>query len=545
MQMVATEDNLISFSCNADVTLDMIPKMRMKNYPTLVIGQVNQNLPFMYGDAVVKEHEFDILVDNPNQYYKVFGPPKMSISDTDYMIGLYASSLVKDNGELQVGIGSLGDAVIYGLILKEKENAIYKEVLERTHFLSRFKDVVQRVGSLEKFSLGLFGATEMMVDGFIELYKNGILKKKVYDNIALQRLINQKLLDPINIDEGVIEHLVGKGIISFPLSEKDFNFLKHWGIINDQESFVPNMTSLKPQQLGTELKNGQIVHAGFFLGPTSFYHFLKELPKEERKLFSTKSVRKVNHLYGHEELDRLHRKNARFINTCMMTTLSGAHVSDGLEDGRVVSGVGGQFNFVSMAQELPDGHSILTMRATRSKKGKVFSNIVFNYGHITVPRHMRDILVTEYGVAFLRGKTDEEIIIELLKVCDSRFQDDLMKKAKASGKLRAEYTLPADFKNNFPQAYQQVLKNCKAKGHFNPFPFGTDLTEVEIKVGGALKRLKAKIEAGLVSILSLLAHALLARPNSDQKKVLERLDLAQPKNLKEKVLQKLVTTELN
>ena len=67
-----------------------------------------------------------------------------------------------------------------------------------------------------------------------------------------------------------------------------------------------------------------------------------------------RSVTSINQLYGHEEIDRLHRKNARFINTCMMMTLTGAAVSDGLEDGTVISGVGGQYNFVAMAQE-PSG----------------------------------------------------------------------------------------------------------------------------------------------------------------------------------------------
>jgi acyl-CoA hydrolase len=37
----------------------------------------------------------------------------------------------------------------------------------------------------------------------------------------------------------------------------------------------------------------------------------------------------------------------------MMMTVGGAACSDGLENGKVVSGVGGQYNFVAMAHELP------------------------------------------------------------------------------------------------------------------------------------------------------------------------------------------------
>ena len=50
------------------------------------------------------------------------------------------------------------------------------------------------------------------------------------------------------------------------------------------------------------------------------------------------------------------------------------------------------------------------------------SNLFWNYGHCTIPRHLRDIVVTEYGIADLRGQTDSEVIARLLAVSDSRFQ---------------------------------------------------------------------------------------------------------------------------
>ena len=49
------------------------------------------------------------------------------------------------------------------------------------------------------------------------------------------------------------------------------------------------------------------------------------------------------------------------------------------------------------------------MRSVRDKEGKTpepTSNVVSNYGHITIPRHLRDIVITEYGIAELRSKTD-------------------------------------------------------------------------------------------------------------------------------------------
>ena len=98
----------------------------------------------------------------------------------------------------------------------------------------------------------------------------------------------------------------------------------------------------------------------------------------------------------------------------MMATLLGAAVSDGLENGQVVSGVGGQYNFVAQAFALPGARSILALEATRQPGAKAQSNIRWTYAHL------RDIVVTEYGVADLRGKSDADVIAAMLQVADSR-----------------------------------------------------------------------------------------------------------------------------
>src|SRR3546814_2805679 len=90
---------------------------------------------------------------------------------------------------------------------------------------------------------------------------------------------------------------------------------------------------------------------------------------------------KTNQLDRNPRRYQLQRVDARFINTGMMITLSGDFVSDSLADGRVVSGVGGQYNFVAQAHQLETGRSILMMRAVRDAGGKPISNVLFNYGH--------------------------------------------------------------------------------------------------------------------------------------------------------------------
>ena len=122
----------------------------------------------------------------------------------------------------------------------------------------------------------------------------------------------------------------------------------------------------------------------------------------------------------------------------MMATLLGAVISDALADGKVVSGVGGQYNFVAQSFALDDARSIILVRATRNAKGRVTSNILWNYGHTTIPRHLRDIVVTEYGIADLRGKTDRDVIAAMLGVADSRFQGRVAETRKRGGKDRKE-----------------------------------------------------------------------------------------------------------
>src|ERR1700712_2808708 len=84
--------------------------------------------------------------------------------------------------------------------------------------------------------------------------------------------------------------------------------------------------------------DGVVLHGGFFLGPKSFYRALREMPEADLARLQMVAVSFTNQLYGDEEKKRAARCGGRFINTAMMATLMGAVISDGLEDGRVVSG---------------------------------------------------------------------------------------------------------------------------------------------------------------------------------------------------------------
>jgi hypothetical protein len=156
----------------------------------------------------------------------------------------------------------------------------------------------------------------------------------------------------------------------------------------------------------------------------------------------------------------------------------------------VVSGVGGQYDFVAMAHELPDGRSIMLLRAVREGPQGLESNIRWNYGQATLPRHLRDIFVTEYGVADLRGKSDGECVEAMLSICDARFIDALCAQAKAHGKLAADFQIPVEWRRNRPHYLREALRPLQRKGALAPFPFGSDFTEVEQRLLPALRWLQ-------------------------------------------------------
>ena len=187
---------------------------------------------------------------------------------------------------------------------------------------------------------------------------------------------------------------------------------------------------------------GYFLEAAFFLGPRAFYRWLREQDDDTLAGINMTSVRRVNSLLGDEQRKRAERVHARFINEAMMVTLTGAAVSDALDNAQVVSGVGGQYNFVAMAHDLDGARSVIALTATREKGGQVFSNIVWNYGHVTIPRHLRDVVVTEYGAADLRGASDRDVIAALLNIADSRFQQGLLAQAIAAGKIEPDYRIP-------------------------------------------------------------------------------------------------------
>src|SRR6266849_4288090 len=290
--------------------------------------------------------------------------------------------------------------------------------------------------------------------------------------------------------------------------------------------------------------DGVLLHGAFFLGPKSLYRALREMAPEQLARIQMMPVSFTNELYGDEDLKRRARIDARFVNNAMMATLMGAAISDGLENGQVVSGVGGQYNFVAQAFALQGARSVLALEATRPAGAKTLSNIRWNYGHTTIPRHLRDVFVTEYGVADVRGKSDQDCVLAMLAITDARFLEGLVARAKKAGKLRAEFSVPDRWRQNTPARRQEALRRVQARGLFADFPFGSDFTAEERRLLPALQWLKTRA-GGTAAKAALPGRALLAeRALPEDEDSLWRMGMAPPHGISGRLLRRLVALGL-
>ncbi|UXR64581.1 acetyl-CoA hydrolase [Bdellovibrio bacteriovorus] len=478
LQMVAKKTDAsgntrYSLSCNPDLTLDVADLYKKHGLALHIVAVVHPGLPFVGEDAEVGEDFFSVIVEDSSIYKKLFALPRTPVDATDFMIGFLASHLLEDDGTLQIGIGALSDALVYSTCLRHQQNSVFLKLSEQ--ILAQRRPATELELFKGPFQAGLYGTSEMVMDGFMHLRRAGILKREVQE----------------------------------PLSKKK-----------------------------------RYLHGAFFLGSEELYKWLRELSDEDYTGLNMTRVSIVNDLYDYNEFAlRRQRRKARFFNTCMNITLLGGAASDTLENGSVVSGVGGQYNFVAMAHELDGAASVLMLRSTRWHKGQRSSNIVWGHDQLTIPRHLRDIVITEYGIAYLRGKTDEDVIRELLNITDSEFQEDLKQQAQKAGKLHKDYQIPPWARHNNPEILAQQCQQAGFDRHFPAFPFGSDFTLSEEKLALALGHLNTEMNISAWRLLPLLRQGLSGRQNFTE--CLERMELLRPGNPKEWLYRTLLTGALH
>ena len=445
MQLLAPLDNAnYSLSCNTDISSDLLRARREGRQDFLIVGEITDKLPPMDGpEARLPRDEVQLHCDSPADF-DLFSVVKRPVGRPEHAIGLHVARTIPDGGTLQIGIGAIGDAVAHALILRQSGQL--SKITETSPFAP---DAFDEHGP---FDTGLYAVTEMLVDGLLQLFERGIIKREV---------------------------------------------------------------------------GGAAIHAGFFVDCRDFYDRLRDLSPEQRAKIHMMPVSYTNQLYGDEPAKRAARTDARFVNSAMKATLLGGLVSDITTGAQEVSGIGGQFNFIEQAFALDGGRALITLPSTRTKKGETVSNIVWEQPHESVPRAYRDIIVTEYGIADLRGQRDEDAIARMLAITDSRFQDDLLDKAKSAGKVAKDFAIDPAWRDNTPDALARWL----APHDLPDYPFGTDFDAVERRILPALGRLSET--QGNTRAMARLVLSGMTAPKPPEE--MARMGLDAPASLKERL----------
>lgn len=277
----------------------------------LVIAQVNAHMPRVHGDGFIHIDEVDFIVpyDEPILEF-------VSEADTEIaqQIGKYVARLVRDGDTIQVGYGSIPNAILANLGQKQH--------------------------------LGVH--SELLTDGIVDL-----MKRRVIDNT--QKTINR-----------------GKTVASFCMGRKET------------------------------------------------YDYIHDNPAIEFRTID----------YTNNPLTIAQHERMTAINAALEIDLTGQATAESI--GKLFySGIGGQADFMRGAVLAREGKTILALPST-ADDGKTSRIVPFLREGAGVTLHRGDIhyVVTEYGIAYLKGKNIRERAMALIAIAHPHFRPWLIEEAK-------------------------------------------------------------------------------------------------------------------
>jgi 4-hydroxybutyrate CoA-transferase len=168
------------------------------------------------------------------------------------------------------------------------------------------------------------------------------------------------------------------------------------------------------------LHRGKIVTT-FLMGSQRLYDWVNDNPLIEM------------HTVDYTNDTAVIRKNARMtaINSAIEVDLTGQVCADSIGS-QLYSGVGGQMDFMRGAALSPGGKAIIALPATArgGSVSRIVPTLSVGAGVTTTRAHVQYV-VTEFGVAYLHGKTMRERTAALIGIADPAFRDDLAAWARA------------------------------------------------------------------------------------------------------------------
>ncbi|MGI9424080.1 MAG: acetyl-CoA hydrolase/transferase family protein [Hyphomicrobiaceae bacterium] len=298
LQVAASQDAL-NLSLAVDHLADAVGQARV------VVAEVNDQLPVTYGDTELVAHDVDHVVHVSRPPLEIASRPAR---DLEREVGRHVSRLVRDGNTLEVGLGSLPDAVL--------------ECLQ------------------DKHELGIHSGT--IGDRVVELVEAGIIT-------------NTK--KPIDTGKCITATLLG--------TQK----LYRWAHKNDR----------------LELRSPR---------------------------------------YTHDVAVHAQIPNLVGVNSALEVDLTGQFNSETL-DGRHVGVIGGQSDFMRGAIRSVGGRNIIVMESIARSCTISRISAKPSDGVVTATRANADYVVTEYGIAELRGRTLEERATALIAIAHPDFRRQL------------------------------------------------------------------------------------------------------------------------
>lgn len=294
--------------CSLGVSVDVV-KCATEN-ASLVIAQVNPNMPRTHGDSFVHVYDLDVLVPVTDPILEV---PQMEITEETKQIGENLAALIDDGATIEVGIGRIPQALL-GFLKNKKDLGVH---------------------------------TEMISDHIVELVQSGAVNG------------SRKTLD-----------------------------------------------------------RGRIV-ASFCLGTRKLYDFIDNNP-----MFSFHPTEYVNDPHVISQQNKMVA-----VNVALEVDLTGQVCADSIGT-RFFSGVGGQVDFNRGASKARGGKAIIALPST-AKDGTI-SRIVTRLSPgagVVTTRAGVNYVVTEYGVAYLHGKSIQERALALICIAHPKYRAQLVREA--------------------------------------------------------------------------------------------------------------------
>ncbi len=188
---------------------------------------------------------------------------------------------------------------------------------------------------------------------------------------------------------------------------------------------------------------GKIV-VSFCMGSKKLYDYIDDNP-----LFSFRPTEYVN---DSAVIAKQNRMVA--INMALEVDLTGQVCSDS-EDGYFYSGIGGQVDFNRGAAKSKGGRAIITIPSTTSSgKSRIVTSLRSGSG-VVVSRGTAHYVVSEYGVAYLHGKSVQDRTLALISIAHPDHREKLLQEAIEAKYIRQEF---GDVRDKFVVAPQDFMK---------------------------------------------------------------------------------------